>query len=144
MFKNDNRNFIEQIKVDASGKSKILGIYINQNEFPKSGLIVVSSKGIYSYNPVYGNINNFKNFKKEILYVTYNKKSKEGSIVACVTSDMKCYFISTENLSINQIINILTNTNLKIKDNSLITCINFQLNDALLIAYTDVFFKFII
>ena len=26
MFKNDNRNFIEQIKVDASGKSKILGI----------------------------------------------------------------------------------------------------------------------
>ena len=137
MFKNDNRNFIEQIKVDASGKSKILGIYINQNEFPKSGLIVVSSKGIYSYNPVYGNINNFKNFKKEILYVTYNKKSKEGSIVACVTSDMKCYFISTENLSINQIINILTNTNLKIKDNSLISCINFQLNDALLIACSD-------
>ena len=137
MFKNDNRNFIEQIKVDASGKTKILGIYINQNEFPKSGLIVVSSKGIYSYNPVYGNINNFKNFKKEILYVTYNKKSKEGSIVACVTSDMKCYFISTENLSINQIINILTNTNLKIKDNSLISCINFQLNDALLIACSD-------
>ena len=137
MFKNDNRNFIEQIKVDASGKSKILGIYINQNEFPKSGLIIVSSKGIYSYNPVYGNINNFKNFKKEILYVTYNKKSKEGSIVACVTSDMKCYFISTENLSINQIINILTNTNLKIKDNSLISCINFQLNDALLIACSD-------
>ena len=137
MFKNDNRNFIEQIKVDASGKSKILGIYINQNEFPKSGLIVVSTKGIYTYNPVYGNINNFKNFKKEILYVTYNKKSKEGSIVACVTSDMKCYFISTENLSINQIINILTNTNLKIKDNSLISCINFQLNDALLIACSD-------
>ena len=50
---------------------------------------------------------------------------------------MKCYFISTENLSINQIINILTNTNLKIKDNSLISCINFQLNDALLIACTD-------
>ena len=137
MFKNDNRNFIEQIKVDASGKTKILGIYINQNEFPKSGLIVVSSKAIYSYNPVYGNINNFKNFKKEILYVTYNKKSKEGSILVCVTSDMKCYFISTENLSINQIINILTNTNLKIKDNSLISCINFQLNDALLIACSD-------
>ena len=50
MFKNDNRNFIEQIKVDASGKSKILGIFINQNEFPKSGLIVVSTKGIYTYN----------------------------------------------------------------------------------------------
>ena len=137
MFKNDNRNFIEQIKVDASGKSKILGIYINQNEFPKSGLIVVSTKGIYTYNPVYGNINNFKNLKKEILYVTYNKKSKEGSILVCVTADMKCYFISTENLSINQIINVLTNTNLKIKDNSLISCINFQLNDALLIACTD-------
>ena len=137
MFKNDNRNFIEQIKVDASGKSKILGIYINQNEFPKSGLIVVSTKGIYTYNPVYGNINNFKNLKKDILYVTYNKKSKEGSILVCVTADMKCYFISTENLSINQIINVLTNTNLKIKDNSLISCINFQLNDALLIACTD-------
>ena len=137
MFKNDNRNFIEQIKVDASGKSKILGIYINQNEFPKSGLIVVSTKGIYTYNPVYGNINNFKNLKKEILYVKYNKKSREGSILVCVTADMKCYFISTENLSINQIINVLTNTNLKIKDNSLISCINFQLNDALLIACTD-------
>ena len=137
MFKNDNRNFIEQIKVDASGKSKILGIYINQNEFPKSGLIVVSTKGIYTYNPVYGNINNFKNLKKDILYATYNKKSKEGSILVCVTADMKCYFISTENLSINQIINVLTNTNLKIKDNSLISCINFQLNDALLIACTD-------
>ena len=137
MFKNDNRNFIEQIKVDASGKSKILGIYINQNEFPKSGLIVVSTKGIYTYNPVYGNINNFKNLKKEILYVKYNKKSKENSILVCVTADMKCYFISTENLSINQIINVLTNTNLKIKDNSLISCINFQLNDALLIACTD-------
>ena len=137
MLKNDNRNFIEQIKVDASGKSKILGIYINQNEFPKSGLIVVSTKGIYTYNPVYGNINNFKNLKKEILYVTYNKKSREGSILVCVTSDMKCYFLSTENLSINQIINVLTNTNLKIKDNSLISCINFQLNDALLIACTD-------
>ena len=137
MFKNDNRNFIEQIKVDASGKSKILGIYINQNEFPKSGLIVVSTKGIYTYNPVYGNINNSKNLKKEILYVKYNKKSREGSILVCVTADMKCYFISTENLSINQIINVLTNTNLKIKDNSLISCINFQLNDALLIACTD-------
>ena len=137
MFKNDNRNFIEQIKVDASGKSKIMGIYINQNEFPKSGLIVVSTKGIYTYNPVYGNINNSKNLKKEILYVKYNKKSREGSILVCVTSDMKCYFISTENLSINQIINVLTNTNLKIKDNSLISCINFQLNDALLIACTD-------
>ena len=137
MFKNDNRNFIEQIKVDNSGKLKILGIYINQNEFPKSGLIVVSTKGIYTYNPVYGNINNFKNLKKEILYVKYNKKSKEGSLLACVTIDMKCYFISTENLTINQIINVLTNTNLRIKDNSLISCINFQLNDALLIACTD-------
>ena len=137
MFKNDNRNFIEQIKVDASGKSKILGIYINQNEFPKSGLIIVSTKGIYSYNPVYGNINNFKNLKKEILFTSYNKKSKEGSILVCVTTDMKCYFISTENLSINQIINVLTNTNLKIKDNSLISCINFQMNDALLLACTD-------
>ena len=101
MFKNNDRNFIEQIKVDAAGKSKILGIYINQNEFPKSGLIIVSTKGIYTYNPVYGNINNSKNFKNEILYVTYNKKSKEGSILVCVTTDMKCYFISTENLSIN-------------------------------------------
>ena len=45
MFKNNDRNFIEQIKVDAAGKSKILGIYINQNEFPKSGLIIVSTKG---------------------------------------------------------------------------------------------------
>ena len=134
MFKSDGRNFIEQIKVDTS---KIMGIYINPNEFPKSGLIIVSTKGVYTYNPVYGNINNFINLKKEIIYVAYNKKSKEGSILVCVTTDMKCYFISTENLSINQTINVLTNTNLKIKDNSLISCINFQLNDALLIACTD-------
>ena len=134
MFKGDGRNFIEQIKVDTS---KIMGIYINPNEFPKSGLIIVSTKGVYTYNPVYGNINNFINLKKEIIYVAYNKKSKEGSILVCVTTDMKCYFISTENLSINQTINVLTNTNLKIKDNSLISCINFQLNDALLIACTD-------
>ena len=137
MFHNDNRNFIEQIKVDTSGKSKILGIYINPNEFPKSGLIVASTQSIYTYNPVYGNVNNSLKLKKEILYVTYNKKSKEGSILVCVTSDMKCYFISTENLSINQTINVLTNTTLKIKDNSLISCINFQLNDAILIACTD-------
>ncbi len=137
MFRNDNRNFIEQIKVDTSGKSKILGIFINPNEFPKSGLIVASSQCIYTYNPVYGNINNSLKFKKEILYVTYNKKSKEGSILVCVTADMKCYFISTENLNINQTINVLTNTNLKIRDNSLISCINFQLNDAILIACTD-------
>ena len=134
MFKSDGRNFIEQIKVDTS---KIMGIYINPNEFPKSGLIIVSTKGVYTYNPVYGNINNFINLKKDIIYVAYNKKSKEGSILVCVTTDMKCYFISTENLSINQTINVLTNTNLKIKDNSLISCINFQLNDALLIACTD-------
>ena len=134
MFKSDGRNFIEQIKVDTS---KIMGIYINPNEFPKSGLIIVSTKGVYTYNPVYGNINNFINLKKDIIYVAYNKKSKEGSILVCVTTDMKCYFISTENLRINQTINVLTNTNLKIKDNSLISCINFQLNDALLIACTD-------
>jgi len=137
MFRNDNRNFIEQIKVDTSGKSKILGIFINPNEFPKSGLIVASSHCIYTYNPVYGNINNSLKLKKEILYVTYNKKSKEGSILVCVTADMKCYFISTENLNINQTINVLTNTNLKIRDNSLISCINFQLNDAILLACTD-------
>ena len=137
MFRSDDRNFIEQIKVDTSGKSKILGIYINPNEFPKSGLIVASSQYIYTYNPVYGNVNNSLKLKKEIFYVTYNKKSKEGSILVCVTSDMKCYFISTENLTINQTLNVLTNTNLKIKDNSLISCINFQLNDAVLIACTD-------
>ena len=139
MFGKDGRtrNFVEQIKVDNSGKSKILGIYINQNEFPKSGLIVASSQCIYTYNPVYGNINNSLKLKKEILYVTYNKRSKEGSILVCVTSDMKCFFISTENLNINQTINVLTNTNLKIKDNSLISCINFDLNDAILIACTD-------
>ena len=102
MFGKDarSRNFIEQIKVDTSGKSKILGIYINPNEFPKSGLIVASSQNIYTYNPVYGNVNNSLKLKKEILYVTYNKKSKEGSILVCVTSDMKCYFIATENLTI--------------------------------------------
>ena len=134
MFRNDNRNFIEQIKVDTSG---ILGIFINPSEFPKSGLIVVSTKAIYTYNPVYGTINKSHKFKSDILYVAYNKKSKDGSILAIVTKDMKCFFISTDNLTINQTINVLTNTNLKIKDNSLISCINFQLNDSVLIACSD-------
>ena len=77
MFGKDarSRNFIEQIKVDTSGKSKILGIYINPNEFPKSGLIVASSQNIYTYNPVYGNVNNSLKLKKEILaIIEYTKK----------------------------------------------------------------------
>jgi hypothetical protein len=40
-----NQTFIDQIKVDYSSKSKILGIYLSCNEFPDSGLIVVSNKG---------------------------------------------------------------------------------------------------
>ena len=134
MFINDNRNFIEQIKVDTS---EILGIFINPSEFPKSGLIVVSKKSVYTYNPVYGTVNRSYKFKTEVLYVAYNKKSRDGSILAIVTEDMKCYFISTDNLTINQTVNVLTNTHLKIKDNSLISCINFQLNDSVLIACSD-------
>jgi hypothetical protein len=40
-----NQTFIEQIKIDYSSKSKILGIYLSCNEFPESGLIIVSNKG---------------------------------------------------------------------------------------------------
>ena len=32
MFRNDNKNFIEQIKVDSAGKSKILSMYIYKSQ----------------------------------------------------------------------------------------------------------------
>lgn len=41
----NNKNFIDQIKFDEYKSIKIVGIYINPEEFTKSGLIVVSTKG---------------------------------------------------------------------------------------------------
>ncbi len=42
----NNKNFIDQLKVDAYKNTKIVGIHINPSEFTKSGLIVISQKGI--------------------------------------------------------------------------------------------------
>ncbi len=137
VFRNNSSNFVEQLKIDLKSQTKILGVYINPNEFPTSGLIVVSSKSILSYNPIYGSLNTSYTFKKNVLLTDYNRKSKEGSLLSIITDDMKCYFISTENLTVNRTINILTISNLKISDNSKISCINFHLNDALLIGCSD-------
>ena len=137
VFRNNSSNFIEQLKIDLKSQTKILGIYINPNEFPTSGLIVVSSISILSYNPIYGSLNTSYTFKRNVLYTDYNRKSKEGSLLSIITDDMKCYFISTENLTVNRTINILTISNLRISDNSKISCINFHLNDALLIGCSD-------
>ncbi len=47
----NNKNFIDQIKVDAYKSTKVVGIYINPSEFTKSGLIVISQKSNYiKYN----------------------------------------------------------------------------------------------
>ena len=44
----NNKNFVDQIKLDEYKTMKIIGIYINPSEFTKSGLIVVTAKGIYN------------------------------------------------------------------------------------------------
>jgi hypothetical protein len=46
VLSNSKYTFIEQLKLDSRSVVKVLGIYINPNEFPKSGLIIVSNKGI--------------------------------------------------------------------------------------------------
>jgi len=48
-YSSNNKNFIDQLKVDASKKTKVVGIYINPTEFTKSGLIVISQKSIFIY-----------------------------------------------------------------------------------------------
>lgn len=137
VFRNHSSNFVEQLKIDSKSQLAILGIYINPNEFPTSGLIIVSERSILSYNPKFGNLTTSYNFNRTVLFTDYNRKSKDGSIITCVTDDMKCYFISTENLTVNRTISILTKADLRIKDNSKISCINFHLNDALLMACSD-------
>ena len=137
LFRNEKSNFVEQIKADKKGKLEILGIYINPNEFPTGGLIVITQQSILSYNPIYGNLNISYNFSKKVLFCDYNRKSKEGALISIVTEDNKLFFIFTENLTINRTINIMKKNNLQIKDNSKISCINFHLNDSLLIACSD-------
>ena len=137
VFRNHSYNFIEQIKIDTKSQTKILDVYINPNEFPTSGLIIVSERQILVYNPIYGILNTSYSFPTTVLFSDYNRKSKDGSLLAIVTNDMKCYFISTENLTVNRVCNILTKMNLRIKDGSVISCINFSLNDAILLGMSD-------
>ena len=137
VFRNHSSNFVEQLKIDLKSQVVVLGIYINPNEFPTSGLIVVSEKAVLSYNPIYGNLNTSYTFSRNVLFTDYNRKSKDGSILVCVTDDMKCFFISTENLTVSRTISILTKADLRIKDNAKISCVNFHLNDAILLACSD-------
>jgi hypothetical protein len=55
-----NQTFIDEIKVDYSSKSKILGIYLSCNEFPESGLIVVTSQCNKNLNKLYSTIHQFR------------------------------------------------------------------------------------
>lgn len=48
-YSSNNKNFIDQLKVDAYKNIKIVGTYINPTEFTKSGLLVVSQKGKIIY-----------------------------------------------------------------------------------------------
>ena len=98
VFRNHSSNFVEQLKIDLKSQVVVLGIYINPNEFPTSGLIVVSEKAVLSYNPIYGNLNTSYTFSRNVLFTDYNRKSKDGSILVCVTDDMKCFFISKNNI----------------------------------------------
>jgi len=45
-YSSNSNKFIDQLNVDSNKNTKIVGIYINPSEFIKSGLIVISQKGI--------------------------------------------------------------------------------------------------
>ena len=77
VFRNHSSNFVEQLKIDLKSQVVVLGIYINPNEFPTSGLIVVSEKAVLSYNPIYGNLNTSYTFSRNVLFTDYNRKSKD-------------------------------------------------------------------
>ena len=49
VFRDSKNTFIEQLKIDSSSEKKVLGIFINPKEFPRSGLIIVSARCNYNY-----------------------------------------------------------------------------------------------
>lgn len=44
VIRNSKQTFIEQLKIDSKSENKIIGIFLNPTEFPKSGLIIISTK----------------------------------------------------------------------------------------------------
>lgn len=140
VIKNSKHTFIEQLKIDGRNEANVLGVFLNPNEFPKSGLIVISDKSISNYSPLNGYLINTFSFYYiygySIIYCDYNRKSKDGSIAVIVTEDHKISFINTENLTIVRTL-LLNTSKLNIKDNSRITSINFKLADTIFIGYSD-------
>lgn len=72
-----------------------------------------------------------------IIFCDYNRKSKEGSVVAFVTEDNKLHLINTDNLTLLRSISFNNDINLMIKENSTITALNFKLNDTVFLGYSD-------
>jgi hypothetical protein len=44
IFHNSKSTFLEQLKIDTNSEKKVLAIYLNPLEFPKSGLIIVTNR----------------------------------------------------------------------------------------------------
>jgi hypothetical protein len=44
IFHNSKSTFLEQLKIDTNSEKKILAIYLNPIEFPKSGLLIVANR----------------------------------------------------------------------------------------------------
>ena len=116
VFRNQSSNFIEQLKIDNKGQTKIIGIFLTPNEFPTNGLIIISEKYIQKFNPIYGNQTAYLPFPSPIILADYNRQSIEGSMIFIVTEDMNSYFINSENLSKYRTVNILKKNNLRIKN----------------------------
>lgn len=90
-----------------------------------------------NYSPVYGSLLSSYVTSSNIILCDYNRKSKEGSLIAIVTEDLKISLINTENLTIIRSFLFNNNLKLRIKDNSKVTALNFKLADTLLVGYSD-------
>jgi hypothetical protein len=132
--------FIEQLKVDNRSSSKVIGIYINPNEFPNGGFIVATNKGknqiklaIFNYTPVSGKLSSTYSPTSFIQFADYNRKSKEGSIIAIITEEYKLILLNSQNLTPLKTITF----NIGIKEGSRISALNFKLSDTLVVGYSD-------
>lgn len=138
-FKNRNTVFTNKVKTDKTEKSKIISLYINPNDFPDQGLIVVSYKRIYYYSPITGiclkeNIISYSN--QTILITEFNRVS--GNILIVGTSNNTVYVYSVINsFTLLLQLNLIQNLNLKINSNSFFININFKIKDTLLISFSS-------
>jgi hypothetical protein len=88
---------------------------------------------VFNYTPVSGKLTSTYSPTSFIQLVDYNRKSKEGSIIAVVTEDYKLTLLNSENLSILKTLTY----NIGITEGSRITALSFKLTDTLILGYSD-------